>query len=143
MHRKINSLLELFMTCSLNEKRCSLRVAVTRRKTTLCLLKCRFTIKIMQPNVPTSPGKSDYCNVNFPVVCLVATIHFSPFTCCFRKFLVLHSRAFSATRTPNSLNYSQVRYSLSTFTGEWFTNHANHIHIFTPITGIVATKVAR
>ena len=29
------------------------------------------------------------------------------------------------------------------FTGEWFTNHSNHIHIFTPITRMVATKVVR
>ena len=26
------------------------------------------------------------------------------------------------------------------FTGEWFINHSNHIHIFTPITRIVVTK---
>ena len=25
--------------------------------------------------------------------------------------------------------------------GEWFTNRSNHIHMFTPITRIVATKV--
>ena len=31
--------------------------------------------------------------------------------------------------------------SLSKFTGEWFTNHSDHIHIFTPITRRVATKV--
>ena len=28
----------------------------------------------------------------------------SPFTCCFRRFFGVHSRAFSATRTPNSQN---------------------------------------
>ena len=33
-----------------------------------------------------------------------------------------------------------VHYSLSKFTGEWFTNRSNHIHRFTPITRIVATK---
>ena len=53
----------------------------------------------------------------------------------------LHSRSFSVTRTPNSRNHSYVHYSLSKFTGKWFTNHSNHIHIFTPITRIVATKV--
>ena len=42
---------------------------------------------------------------------------------------------------PNSHNHSNVHYSLSKFTGEWFTNHSNHIHRFTPITRIVATKV--
>ena len=47
---------------------------------------------------------------------------------------------FSATRTPNSQNHSYLHYSLSKFMGEWFTNHSNHIHIFTPITRIVATK---
>ena len=34
----------------------------------------------------------------FSVPISVATIHFSPFTCCFR----VHSQTFSATRTPNS-----------------------------------------
>ena len=36
-----------------------------------------------------------------------------------------------------------VHYSLSKFRGEWFTNRSNHIHIFTPITRIVATKVSQ
>ena len=71
-----------------------------------------------------------------------ATIHSSPFKCCFcRFFLCVRSQVCSATRTPNSHNHSYVHYSLSKFTGEWFTNHANRIHIFTPITRIVATKV--
>ena len=39
---------------------------------------------------------------------LVATIHFSPFTCCSRKFLGVHSRALFARRTPNSRNHSCV-----------------------------------
>ena len=37
---------------------------------------------------------------------------------------------------------SMSHFSLSKFTekrGAWFTNRSNHIHIFTPITGIVAT----
>ena len=54
-------------------------------------------------------------------------------------FLGLHSRAFSATGTPNSLNHSYDHCSLSEFTREWFTNRSNHIHTFTPITRIVAT----
>ena len=70
----------------------------------------------------------------------MATINFSLFTCCFRRFLGVHSRVLFATRTPNSHNHSYVHYSLSKFTGEWFTNHSNHIHRFTPITRIVATK---
>ena len=56
-------------------------------------------------------------------------------------FCVTAGFFFSATRTPNSLNHSYVHYSLSKFTGEWFTNHSNHIHIFTPITRMVATMV--
>ena len=52
----------------------------------------------------------------------------------------IHSRVLFAARTPNSHNHSHVHYSLSKFTGEWFTNHSNQIHIFTPITRIVATK---
>ena len=72
----------------------------------------------------------------------MATINFSPFTCCFRGvFFGVHSRVLSATRTPNSHNHSYVKYSLPKFTGEWFTNHSNHILIFTPITRIVATKL--
>ena len=47
---------------------------------------------------------------------------------------------FSSKRTPNSRNHSCVHYSLSEFRGEWFTNHSNHIHTFTPIKRIVATK---
>ena len=78
------------------------------------------------------------------VMNLMATIHFSPFTCCFRKFFRRSfMRFFSATRTPNSQNHSYVHYSLSKFTGEWFTNHSNHIHRFTPITRKVATKVMK
>ena len=40
-------------------------------------------------------------------------------------------------RTPNSQNHSYVHYSLSKFTGEWFTHHSIRINIFTPITRIV------
>ena len=38
---------------------------------------------------------------------------------------------------------SYVHYSPAKFTGEWFTNHSNHIRIFTPITRKVATKAPR
>ena len=145
---------------------------------------------------------------------LVATIHFSPFTCCFRRFF---RRSFTGsfrnenaeftqsllcslfTKFTGECNHSHVRslftangssecssihvsvgdtktaqfienkqtnrsgkggritmrcrgfipitnhandhYSLSSVHSEWFTNHSNHIHIFTPITRIVATKV--
>ena len=58
-------------------------------------------------------------------------------------FWGVHSQACSATRTPNSRDHSYVHYSLSNFTGEWFTNHSNHIHRFTPITRMVANKLAR
>ena len=71
---------------------------------------------------------------------LVATIHLSPFTHCFRKFFWRSFMVFSATTLPNSHNHSYVRHSLSKFTSEWFTNHSNHIHRFTPITRVVATK---
>ena len=47
---------------------------------------------------------------------------------------------FATTRTPTSPNHSYLHYSLCKFTGEWFTNHSNHIHRFTLITRIVATK---
>ena len=57
------------------------------------------------------------------------------------RFFGVHSRLFSATRTPDSRNHSYLLYSLCQFTGEWFTNHSNHIHIFTPIARIVATKL--
>ena len=141
----------------------------------------------------------------------MAAIHFSPFTCYFRRFLRRSFTGFNSMRTPNSQNHSYVHYfssktkvpgeegaagycpkillpkrakmvlssfhrshresafeighflrqnfwmisggtssprpfcftpdySLSEFTGEWFTNRSNHIHIFTPITRIVATK---
>ena len=53
----------------------------------------------------------------------------------------VHSRFFFATQTPNSQNHSYVHYSLSKFTGEWFTNRSNHIHVFTPITRTMATKL--
>ena len=81
---------------------------------------------------------------NIPPKSLFLSGHHSLFfvqLCCFRRFLGVHSRVLFATRTPNSQNHSYVHYSLSEFTGEWFTNHSNHIHIFTPITRIVATKV--
>ena len=67
---------------------------------------------------------------NFPVFiscrCLVelVTIHFSLFTCSIGSFGI-HSRACSASRTPNSHNHSYVHPS------------------FTPITRVVATKVSR
>ena len=61
----------------------------------------------------------------------MATIHFSPFTCCFRWFLGVHSRFFSQrerrTHTQSLL--------CSLFSIEI------HIHIFSPITQIVDTKV--
>ena len=69
-----------------------------------------------------------------PFQTLVATIHFSPFTCCFRRFI---RRSFTFS---NSHNHSYLHYSICTFMGEWFTNHSNHIHTFTPITRIAATK---
>ena len=37
----------------------------------------------------------------------------SPFTCCFHRFLEVHSQRFSATRTPKSHNHSYPHYSLS------------------------------
>ena len=55
---------------------------------------------------------------------LVATIHFSPFTCCSAGFLGVHSRVLFAMRAPNSHNHSYVHYSLSKFTEKWFTNHS-------------------
>ena len=72
----------------------------------------------------------------------MATIRFSRFTygTVSERFLDIHSRVLFAMRTPNSHNHSYVHYSLSKFTGEWFANHSNHIHIFTPITRVVATK---
>ena len=89
------------------------------------------------PSYPQSGRKSPKQLGN-----LVAAIHFSPFTCCFRSlFGRSFTGFFSATRTPNPHNHSHVHYSLSKFTGEWFTSHSNHIHRFTPITRIVATKV--
>ena len=72
---------------------------------------------------------------------LVAPIRFFLFTCCFRLFFGVHSRFLSATRTLNSHSY--FHYSLSQFTGEWFTNHSNHTHIFTPISRTVVTKVQK
>ena len=72
----------------------------------------------------------------------MATIHFySVHVPLPQVFFGVPSRAFSAMRTSNSQNYSYVHYSLSKSTGKWFTNHANQIHIFTPITLIVATQV--
>ena len=38
-------------------------------------------------------------------------------------------------------NHANDHYSLSFVHNEWFTNHTNHIHTFTPITGIVPTKI--
>ena len=61
---------------------------------------------------------------------LVATIHFSPFTCCFRGFVRRSFTGFFTTRTLNSQNHSYVHYSLSRFTGEWFTNHSRLIMCF-------------
>ena len=37
-------------------------------------------------------------------------------------------------------NHANDHYSLSSVHSEWFANHSNHIHIFTPITRIMATK---
>ena len=65
-------------------------------------------------------------------------VHVQP---CFCRLLGFHSRFLSATRTPNSHNHFYVDYSPSKLTGERFTNHSDHIHIFTPITRIVVTKV--
>ena len=75
------------------------------------------------------------------VLLLVATNHISPFTCCFHRFFRHSFTFFSATGTPNSQKHSFVHCSVSEFTGEWFTIHSNHIHIFTPITRTMATKV--
>ena len=145
---------------------------------------------------------------------LVATIHFSPFTCCFRKFFrrsftgffrnenaeftqsllcslftkftgeCNHSHVHSLftangssecssihvsigdTKTAQFIenkqtnrsgkggriamrcrgfipitNHANDHYWLSSVHSEWFTNHSNHIHTFTPITRIVATKL--
>ena len=86
-------------------------------------LSCEITVQKKEPiQGDAFKGRFRTC---------LATIHFSPFTCCFRRFL-----------TPNSQNHSYVHYSLSKFTGEWFTNHPNHIHTFTPITRIGAAKVS-
>ena len=83
-----------------------------------------------------------FTKLPFCFLSLVATIHFSAFTCCFRKFWGRSFTLFlSATRTPNLQNHSYVHYSLSKFTGEWFTNHSNQIHIFTPITRMMATTI--
>ena len=37
-------------------------------------------------------------------------------------------------------NHASDHYSLSSVHSKWFTNHCNHIHTFTPITRVVATK---
>ena len=37
-------------------------------------------------------------------------------------------------------NHANDHYSLSSVHSEWFTNHSNHIHIFTPITRIVSGR---
>ena len=37
-------------------------------------------------------------------------------------------------------HHAKVRYSLSSVHSEWFTNHPNHIHTFSRITRMVATK---
>ena len=73
----------------------------------------------------------------------MATIHFS-FTCCFRRFL---RRSFTGLFPQRE---RQIHRITLTFTvhylnsrATWFTNHSNHIHIFTPITRIVATKDKR
>ena len=72
---------------------------------------------------------------------LVAAIRSSPFTFRFRRvFRHFFMVFFSATGTPNSRNHSFIHYSLPKSTGEWFNNHSNHIHRFTPITRKVATK---
>ena len=147
---------------------------------------------------------------------LVATIHFSPFTCCFRRFFRrsftgsfrnenakftqsllcslftkftgecnhshLHSlftangssecssihvsicdtKQHTSLKTnrqtdlgkggesrcdvggsfQSQITHANDHYSLSSVHSEWFTNHSNHIHIFTPNTRIVATKLA-
>ena len=143
----------------------------------------------------------------------MATIHLSPFTCCFRIVFGIDSRAFSTTRTPifaqsplsekSTLrtdaglgqNFTEIweplvhtnfkgnsygplpllpyfqgnsygpmalkvhqkflqrlvlvhewlfpaygHHSLSS-QSDWFTNRSNHIHIFTPIARVVATKL--
>ena len=134
---------------------------------------------------------------------LVATIHFSSFTCCFCKLfwhsftgflrnkttnftqsllcsLFNHSRVHSLFTAYDSLecssihigvrktdanhenrqtdrrmrandvavqgffaitNHAKVHYSISSVHSEWFTNRSNRIHIFTPATQIVATKI--
>ena len=91
-------------------------------------LLCRFSV-----HIPSSRGFSLYQNLSG---------HHSLFSVhmLFLQFFSVHSRVLFATRTPNSQNHSCVHCSLSKFTGAWFTNHSNHIHIFTPITRIVATK---
>ena len=73
---------------------------------------------------------------------LVATIHFSPFTCCFHRFFRRSFTAFFSQRERQihtitlmcTIHYLNSRVNR-------FTNHSNHIHIFTPITRIVATKL--
>ena len=88
---------------------------------------------------PATPKKLHVHTVESAWI-LVATIHFSPFTCCFRKFFRL-SQAFFHNENAKFTDNSYVRYSLSRFTGEWFADHSNHIHRSTRITRIVATKV--
>ena len=60
--------------------------------------------RVLSPNLP---APSAWCT---SVKTLVATIHFSPFTCSFRRFLRPSFTGFFATRTPNSQNHSYVHY---------------------------------
>ena len=75
---------------------------------------------------------------------LVVTIKFSLFICCFGGFGgCSFTRLFPQRERRIHRNHSCVHYSLSKFTGKWFTNHSNHIQLFTPITRKVATKVQK
>ena len=73
----------------------------------------------------------------------MVTIHFSPFTCCFRKFFGVHSRVFSAMRTPKFTQSSLCSLFTVFVHNERFTNYTNHIHRFTPVTRTVASKIAK
>ena len=73
---------------------------------------------------------------------LVVTIHFSVhmlFPQVFQAFI--HGFFLQQERRIHTITL--MHYSLSKFTGEWFANHSNPIHICTPITRIVTTKLAR
>ena len=74
---------------------------------------------------------------------LVATIHFSPFTCCFRSFFWCSFTSLFRDENAEFTESLLCIHNLNSRANGSLIAPITHIHIFTPITRVVATKLSR